>query len=624
MKALNLVIVFLFCVMSAMAQNEDAPGSILLNPVSMISYANLSTSQCGTNTYNLGASTSSQTPAVTSGGMNNDVWFHFVAVAEVAKIKVCNVSAFDIALELWNSAASGSPIASANQNSSGQKEVICATSLTVGTTYKVRVGRAGSLGSPITDTFSIIYEHLAVEIRGSYTPDPPGAATCYDFSTNFQRSLISFSVGSTRWKFVDSNGNVYGPYTGTFLFNFGQASDICETLSSLNAFVEVQANDADCGNIWWGYSVSRPLNICTQVCPTISASSGTVPCGGTICEIFNNSVSSSYVGPGFQYQFRFVTDNGLTEFITPWSTSPIFSTSTNPYVNYFRYGKVYQVYVRVKRCNNNPTWCGPCIFSSCGFPYANITPINSTSGLSNYCLWRNKTGPEMATDAIPGMDQYRFRLMPVNACASNPFNPTGGAITTGWSSNYFFYPAAHPIPLNQVYILQAQCRVLPATFTNSNGQTVTIPGQQSDWGWPCFVGFRSSASPAAGSSIQCCLFPTPSMGMLPDDFLGENKWTEFYELEDDVQPIFASGDITIMSITGNEITVNSAESLLTGDGMCEVYGLNGQLLMSTNLSAIHESNEVTITMKEELPNGIYLMTLYTTEGRVTEKFLIAR
>jgi len=624
MKALNLVIVFLFCVMSAMAQNEDAPGSILLNPVSMISYANLSTSQCGTNTYNLGASTSSQTPAVTSGGMNNDVWFHFVAVAEVAKIKVCNVSAFDIALELWNSAASGSPIASANQNSSGQKEVICATSLTVGTTYKVRVGRAGSLGSPITDTFSIIYEHLAVEIRGSYTPDPPGAATCYDFSTNFQRSLISFSVGSTRWKFVDSNGNVYGPYTGTFLFNFGQASDICETLSSLNAFVEVQANDADCGNIWWGYSVSRPLNICTQVCPTISASSGTVPCGGTICEIFNNSVSSSYVGQGFQYQFRFVTDNGLTEFITPWSTSPIFSTSTNPYVNYFRYGKVYQVYVRVKRCNNNPTWCGPCIFSSCGFPYANITPINSTSGLSNYCLWRNKTGPEMATDAIPGMDQYRFRLMPVNACASNPFNPTGGAITTGWSSNYFFYPAAHPIPLNQVYILQAQCRVLPATFTNSNGQTVTIPGQQSDWGWPCFVGFRSSASPAAGSSIQCCLFPTPSMGMLPDDFLGENKWTEFYELEDDVQPIFASGDITIMSITGNEITVNSAESLLTGDGMCEVYGLNGQLLMSTNLSAIHESNEVTITMKEELPNGIYLMTLYTTEGRVTEKFLIAR
>ena len=621
MKTLSILSVFLFCVLNAMAQNEEAAGSILLNPVSMVSYTSLTTSQCGTTTYNLGASTSPQTPAAISGGMNNDVWFHFVAVAEVAKIKVCNTSSFDVALELWNSAATGSAIASSNANGSGQKEVICASSLVVGNTYKVRVGRSGSTGS---GTFSMLYEHLAVEIRNNFYPDPPGSATCYDFITSFQRTPISYSVGSTRWKFVDSSGNVYGPYTGTYLFNFGQAPDICETLTSLNAFVEVQANDADCGSIWWGYSVARPMNICPQICPTISAASGTVSCGGTICEILNNSVSASNVGAGFQYQFRFVTDNGLTEFITPWSTSPIFSTSTSPYVNYFRYGKVYQVYVRVKRCNNNPSWCGPCILNSCGFPYANITPTNATSGLSNYCLWRNKTGPQMATAAIPGMDQYRFRLMPVNPCASNPYNPTGGAITTGWGSNYFFYPAAHPIPLNQVYILQAQCRVLPATFTNASGQTVTIPGQQSDWGWPCFVGFRSSASPSAGSTIECCSFPTPAMGMLPEDFLGENKWTEFYSMEEEIAPVLESGNVTIMSITGNEITVNSSESLLTGSAICEVYNLSGQLIGSTNLAAIHESSSVIITTKEELPNGIYLITLYTAEGRVTEKFLIAR
>jgi len=621
MKALSLTSVFLFWVITILAQNDDAAGSILLSPVSMVGYTNLSTSQCGTTTYNLGATTSTQTPVAASGGMNNDVWFHFVAVAEVAKIKVCNAGSFDAALELWNSTATGTAIASSNVNGTGLKEVLCANSLVVGNTYKVRVGRSGSAGS---GTFNIIYEHLAVEIRNGYFPDPPGSATCYDFMTSFQRTSISYSVGSTRWKFVDSSGNVYGPYTGTYLFNFGQAPDICETLTSLNAFVEVQANDADCGSIWWGYSAARPMNICPQICPNISAASGTVSCGGTICEILNNSVSASNVGAGFQYQFRFVTDNGLTEFITPWSTSPIFATSTSPYVNYFRYGKVYQVYVRVKRCNSNPTWCGPCILNSCGFPYANITPINATSGLSNYCLWRNKTGPQMATAAIPGMDQYRFRLMPVNACASNPYNPTGGAITTGWGSNYFFYPAAHPIPLNQVYILQAQCRVLPATFTNASGQTVTIPGQQSDWGWPCFVGFRSSASPAAGSTIACCSFPTPAMGMLPEDFLGENKWTEFYSVDDETPPVLESGNITILSVSGNEVTINSSESLLTGSAICEVYNLNGQLIGSTSLAAIHEGNSIVITTREELPNGIYLITLYTTEGRVTEKFLIAR
>lgn len=621
MKALCLLSAFLLGVLCALGQNEDASGSILLNPVSMVNYANLTTSQCGTTTYNLGVSTSSQMPAAISGIMGNDVWFHFVAVAEVAKIKVCNPSAFDVALELWNSGATGTPISASNTNGSGQKEVICASSLVVGNTYKVRVGRANSNGA---GTFNIIYEHLAVEIRANFFPDPPGSATCYDFSTNFQRTPITYSVGSTRWKFVDGSGNVYGPYTGTYLFNFGQAPEICETLSSVTAYVEVQASDADCGNIWWGYSVARPMNICAQICPTLSASGGTVNCGGTICDIFNNSVAASNVGTGFQYQFRFVTDNGQTEFITSWSASPIFTTSTNPYVNYFRYGKVYQVYVRVKRCNSNPTWCGPCIFNSCGFPYANITSVNATSGLSNYCLWRNKQGPNMETSAIPGMDQYRFRLMPVDACAANPFIPTGGAITTGWGSNYFFYPAAHPITLNQVYILQAQCRVLPATYTNPSGQTATIPGQQSDWGWPCFVGFRSSASPAAGSTISCCSFPTPSSMMLPEEYLGENKWTEFYEWEEEPQPNIASGKITIMNTNGNEVVVNSSESLLIGTAQCEIYSMSGQLIQSRPVPAIHESEIVSITTREELPNGIYLITLSTPEGRVTEKFLIAR
>jgi hypothetical protein len=618
MKSFSLVSILLLFVMSAMAQNDDASGSILLNPVNMKSYVDLNTSQCGSNTYNLGPSTSPQTPATTSGGMNNDVWFHFVAAAEVAKIKVCNVGAFDVAIELWNSAATGTPIASSNINGSGLKEVICATSLVVGNTYKVRVGRSGSTG---IDTFSIIYEYLGVEVRSDYSPDPPGAATCYSFTTYFQRTFITYTVGSTRWKFVDANGNVYGPYTGTFQFSFGQAQEICETLSSVNAYVEIQANDVDCGNIWWGYSVARPLNICNTICASITSPSGI--CGGTNCNIFYTTFQTSYAGQGFQYQFRFVTDNGLTEFITPW-TNGIFSTSTAPYVNYFRYGKIYQVYVRVKRCNENPTWCGPCTYSTCGFPYANITLTNTTSGLSNYCLWRNKTGPLISTTGIVGMDQYRFRLMPVDPCADNPYNPIGGAITTNWSSNIYFTPNAYPIPLNQVYILQVQCRVLPATFTNASGQTVTIPGQQSDWGWPCFIGFRSSASPPAGSTISCCTFPTPSLGMLPEDFLGENKWTEFYTIDDETPPVLESGNVTILSVSGNDITLNSSESLLRGNAVCEVYNVNGQLLGSSTLAAIHESSTVVITTREELPNGIYLVTIYTPEGRVTEKFLIAR
>ncbi len=586
----------------------------------MVGYTSLATSQCGGTTYNLGASASTQTPAAGTGAMNNDVWFHFVAVAEVAKIKVCNPSSFNANLEVWNATATGTPLASSNANGVGVKEVICINSLTVGNTYKVRVGRSDSPGP---GTFNLLYEHLAVGIRSNFFPDPPGTATCYNLTTNFKRTLISYTVGNTRWKFVDASGNIYGPYTTTSdINNFNISSGICENLDSIVAYVEIQATDADCGNIWWGYSIGRKLNICTNICPNVTITS--TPCGGTFCNIFASAVEASFVGDNLQYQFRFVTDNGQTEFITNWSSSSIFSTSTPPYIDYFRYGKVYQVYVRAKRCNNNPQWCGPCTFTSCGFPYANILNTNS-AGLSNYCLWRNKSGPYVETVSPTGMDQYRFRLMPVDPCAANPFAPTGGAITTGWGFSYFFYPASYPIPLGQVYILQAQCRVLPATYTNPYGQQATIPGQQSDWSWPCFIGFRNTSSPPEGSPISCCSFPpAPAAGMLPEEFWGENRWTEFYEWEEETQPVFETGKISMINHQASDIMINTTESWLHGETLCEVHNMSGQLVHQSAVAAIHENDFITISTQEELPGGIYLVTLTSAQGRVTGKILISR
>jgi hypothetical protein len=626
MKAIYLSLGFALCTLFASAQNEDAAGSLLLAPTSMIYYTNSSfpTSQCGNTTYNLGASTSPQTPAGGAGSMNNDVWFHFVAAAEVAKIKVCNPSNFNVNLELWNATATGSPISFSNTNGVGMKEVICANGLVVGNTYKVRVGRSDGAG---TGTFNIIYEHLAVSIRTNYYPGP-SPATCYNFTAFFKRTLIDFSIGlgQTRWKFVDAQGNIYGPYLSDGnQSNFSIFNGICENVGSVVAYVEVQADDPDCGNIWWGYSIGRTLNICGIACPTINV--GTSTCGSSYCNIFSTLFECSFVGQGLQYQYRFVTDNGQTEFITPWSTSSSFNTSALPYSNYFRYGKVYQVYVRAKRCVNNPNWCGPCSFTTCGMPYANITNTNEQSGLPNYCRWRDKQGPFMFVNGISGMDQYRYRLMPVDPCASNPFLPTGGAITTGWgNSNSFnaFAPSAYNFPLGQVYILQAQCRVLPATFTNTSGQTITIPGQQSDWGWPCFVGFRNSSSPAPGSPIDCCSFPTPASGMLPEEFLGENRWTEFYEWENEVEPFVTEGTIMLASQQGRELTIQTSESLLHGNALCELYNIHGQLIHSSSIAAIHENEVVTIATREELPGGIYLLTISTPQGRVSLKFLQAR
>ena len=635
MKSRILLFIFTALGFSGYAQsnNDDANGTLpVLTPVAMASYtaAQWAVSQCGTTTYNLGNTTSSQPANAISGLMNNDVWFQFTAVAEVAKIKVCSPATFDVSIELWNAAATGTALAAANTAASGQKEVLCATSLTVGTTYKVRVGRANGTGS--IGTFTIIYEHLGIALNSSYSPDPPNA-TCYNFNTVIQRPLTAFGVGSTHWKFIGSSGTVYGPYTTignpsvanlSHQFKLEQGPEICETEGSLQLLIEVQAADIDCQNIWWGYSTPMPILICSTICPTISFNNPNAPCGGVMCNIYNISFGLSNVGQGFQYQYRFVTDNGQTEFVTSWQNTPFFNTSTVPFTNYFRYGKIYQVYVRIKRCASNPQWCGPCIYTTCGFPSANITSINSSSGLSNYCLWRNKQGPPIDANIVVGMDQYRFRFMPVDPCSNNPFAPIAGPITTGWSYNYFINPSGLPIPLNQVYILQVQYRVLPATLTNPSGQTVTIPGQQSDWGWPCFIGFRSSASPAAGSTVSCCNFPLPSANMMPGEYFdGEGKWTEFYEWEEEPTPIVQPGKITLLSAAGNDIQLDVTESNLVGDGQAELFNISGQLIMTKKITAIHENDKVSIVTEQELPTGIYLISITTAYGHVTEKFFMS-
>lgn len=632
MKSRLLLIIFACLHLAVHAQSEDANGTLTaLTPVAMANYtaAQWAVSQCGTTTYNLGNSVSSQPASAISGLMNNDVWFQFTAVAEVAKIKVCNPAGFDVAIELWNAAATGTALATANSAGSGQKEVLCATSLTVGTTYKVRVGRANGTG---TSTFNILYEHLGIALTTQYSPDPPNL-TCYNFNTTMQRPLTAFGVGSTHWKFIGTSGTVYGPYTTignpnqanlSHQFKLELGADICENEGTLQVLIEVQAADIDCQNIWWGYSTPMPILVCTPICPAINFSNPNGACGGVQCNIYNLTFGVSNIGQGFQYQFRFVTDNGQTEFITTWQTSPFFNTSTPPFSNYFRYGKVYQVYVRVKRCATNPQWCGPCTYTTCGFPSANIANINATTGLSNYCLWRNKSGPQIDANIILGMDQYRFRLMPVDPCSSNPFAPTGAPITTNWTYNYFFLPSAWPIPLNQVYILQVQYRVLPATLTNANGQTITIPGQQSDWGWPCFIGFRSSASPLAGTTVNCCNFPQPSALMLPNEYFdGEGKWTEFYEWEEEPEPVIQPGKLTLLTAEGNEIQLDVTDSNLAGNGQAELFNLNGQLIHVEKLSAIHENSVISIVTEQELPTGIYIVSISTPYGRLTEKFFIA-
>jgi hypothetical protein len=615
MKQILLTVSLLLVVHGIFAQGEDAAGSLLLSPTALAAQANLNPSNCGATTYNLGASTSAQTPAPTSGTMANDVWFHFVAVSEVAKIKVCSPTTFDAAVEVWNSTATGAAIAAGNVAGSGGKEWVCASGLTIGATYKVRVGRVSGTGA---GTFSIRYEHLSVEVAAGFYPDPPGAATCYNFITNIARTNTAFPVGGTRWKFVDPFGTVLGPFNLSAIINLSQIPGVCEGVT-YQVSCEIQANDQECGNILWGFSTPRPITVCTDICPTLSAAAGTIQCGGVITDVFNTSIGTSNVGNGFQYQFRFVTDNGQTDFCSAWQTSPFFQTSVLPYTNYFRYNKIYSVYVRVKKCNTDPVWCGPCNFSTTVLPYISITS-------SLCCKWRNKnSGGAITAAGVVGMDQYRFRFSPIDPCSANPFLPIGPAVTTNWGASLAISTSGLPLTLGTVYNVQVQCRVLPTSVTNCDGTTNNLSGQQSDWGPPCFIGIRASNSPPVGSTVDCCI----QLSALSDEWnmlMEDYRMTEFdtYDMQADEGELVsaATPELIVLSANDRVVELNLEEAAMYGDGEVAIYSLSGQKLHSERTVAMHTSNYLRVVTQTELPAGIYLISVHSDYGTVTTKYFV--
>ena len=106
-------------------------------------------------------------------------------------------------------------------------------------------------------------------------------------------------------------------------------------------------------------------------------------------------------------------------------------------------------------------------------------------------------------------------------------------------------------------------------------------------------------------------------------FDGEGKWTEFYEWEEEPTPIVQPGKITLLSAAGNDIQLDVTESNLVGDGHAELFNISGQLIMTKKITAIHENDKVSIVTEQELPTGIYLISITTAYGRVTEKFFMS-
>jgi hypothetical protein len=598
MKRSLLSVMISIIALSGFSQGEDFATA---TPFTVTCIASFSATGCGATTYNLGASTSVQAPQ--NGTMSNDVWWSFVAPAELVKIKVCSPT-FDAAIELWSSSTVNVSSVNLTSNTGATgKEYFCTGGLTTGSTYYVRVGRVSGTGA---GTFGLSVEHNKVEVNSSYTPSPPGYS-CYSPGLNIKRTnTCATPLGSTRWKFVDQFGNE------TICLGAGDqpiasCGDFCLDGSTYTVYVEVRANDVECGNIFWGYSVGKPMTMCSSSCFTITA-----PANNEIIPNFANYNFTVGGSAGYEYNWKFTTDNGNTEFCSGWITIANLNPFTNPAIgNCLTYNKIYQVQVKARYCDSEPEpdWCPPKTFVTGPFPY-----ITVSSG--NCCLWRNKNGGTINANAVLGVDQYRWRFTPIDPCSATPLQPIGPACATAWNASSAVNPnGVSCVTAGTTYLVQVQGRQLASTCGSCIGSNVNIPGLQSDWGPACIIAFRTTGSPAVGTPIGCYCTPGMPEVEAPGD---ELNYVMDYSVDRNL-------GVMSTTITGKKlVAVDLTATELEGNGVLRIYNMNGQVMYEQNVYDVGNLSYFTIDIEEKISAGIYIVSVVTDSGAVSDKIMIGQ
>jgi hypothetical protein len=539
--------------------------------------------------------------------MANDVWFSFVAPAQVVKIRICNPT-FDAAYEVWNSAGT-TMIASLNSNANTGatgKEVSCVTGLTYGTVYKVRVGRVSGTGA---GTFQFNIEHTAVEVRIGFYPTPP-SLPCYTPGNSITRTntCTTAGLGQTRWRFVPVSGGPEIICIGAGNQSLSGCPGICMNGDYI-VYCEVQANDAECGNIWWGYSEGHQITMCNGACSNIISPAN----NSVICNFLNTQFSTNSLGVGFSYQWRFTTDNGATQFCSEWSTQGQFSAYNTLIQDCFRFGKIYQVQTRARYCASEPEpeWCPNSItVITCAPPLVVFQPGQN-------CRYRNLNGGIIQGIPIIGFDQYRFRFTKVDLCSATPLTPIAPAFTTNWLSSPIFNPNGQAgITAGGTYMIQIQARINPNNCPScASGTTTSIPGQQVDWGQPIFITFRTSTSPPVGTALPC--YCTPSMPTA-DEPLPEIEELRFTEGASQTV-----GVLTASAQSQRMVAVDLSKAQMSGDGILNIYNINGQKVYEQAVYNLDENYYFSLNMSDSIETGIYIISVTSINGMVTDKIFFS-
>ena len=149
------------------------------------------------------------------------------------------------------------------------------------------------------------------------------------------------------------------------------------------------------------------------------------------------------------------------------------------------------------------------------------------------------------------------------------------------------------------------------SLVKCDGSVVNVPGQQSDWGTPCLIGFRASNSPAVGTALGCYCLPG---SLMEEDVLLENNGIKIPEENDSPSLVLS----TVIS-GSREITMNFSNSGLAGNGVLKIYNMSGQLVCAKSLFNIDSNPYMRIETETALEPGVYIISIQSDNAFLSQK-----
>ncbi|MCB0761549.1 MAG: T9SS type A sorting domain-containing protein [Flavobacteriales bacterium] len=334
------------------------------------------------------------------------------------------------------------------------------------------------------------------------------------------------------WQFTDGSGNV-STYTSGGINNtlYLQAAspDLC-----YGETYDVQV-DVMIGGVWCGFG--PVVQIIMEDEPHTKLQSSY--CGNTYG--LYTSVQAVYVGNAQEYNWKFVTDNGATEFQYNAGASQSLFLDDIPEM---RYNKIYEVWVQVKVCDTWGSFNESCLLQTAPLPYTWLEP--------EYCNMEYASVAEFTW--VPGATEYWAKVYLTDPDDPN-FLPLGPA--------QLYNVTNVALPVIPLYTMGLQSGNVYAVQVKPY-----VGEQQGDYGPVCLVFYGVPVTVAGGDNYSFSAFPdlTSALQVWPNPNNG-------MEITVDVSGIDSEYRILVMDGSGQRLINNTYEP---GNAV-ENLSFNGQL-----------------------------------------------